>query len=133
MTVNLTFLFRKKHDVKIGFRGFKIHGGVLKNIYGVGLPSIVMQSIGSVMLVGLNAILIKFSDAAVAVLGIYFRLQSFIFMPVFGLTQGSLPIFGYITGQKQGQADPGIQDGAEDCVDHYDGECFCSRYFQFLC
>ncbi len=100
MTVNLTFLFRKKHDVKIGFRGFKIHGGVLKNIYGVGLPSIVMQSIGSVMLVGLNAILIKFSDAAVAVLGIYFRLQSFIFMPVFGLTQGSLPIFGYNYGAK---------------------------------
>lgn len=100
MILILIFLFGKKLDVKISFRGFRVNWGVLKNIYGVGLPSIIMQSIGSVMLVGLNAILIKFSEAAVAVLGVYFRLQSFIFMPVFGLTQGSLPIFGYNFGAK---------------------------------
>ncbi len=100
MVISLSFLFGKKHDIKISIRGFRVNWGVIKNIYGVGLPSIVMQSIGSVMLLGLNAILIQFSDAAVAVLGIYFRLQSFVYMPVFGLTQGALPIFGYNYGAK---------------------------------
>ncbi len=100
MTLSLFFLFGRKQEVKISFRSFRINWRVLENIYGVGLPSIIMQSIGSVMLIGLNAILISFSEAAVAVLGVYFRLQSFIFMPVFGLTQGSLPIFGYNFGAK---------------------------------
>lgn len=100
MVLSLIFLFTVKHEVTLGFRGFRINWDILKNIYRVGLPSIVMQAIGSVMLVGLNAILIAFSDAAVAVLGIYFRLQSIIFMPVFGLTQGAMPIFGYNFGAK---------------------------------
>ncbi len=100
MSMSLIFLYKKKHEVEISFRGFQINWRVLKNIYSVGLPSIIMQSVGSVMLVGLNAILISYSEAAVAVLGVYFRLQSFIFMPVFGLTQGSLPIFGYNFGAK---------------------------------
>jgi len=100
MSMSLIFLYKKKHEVEINFHGFKINWRVLKNIYSVGLPSIIMQSVGSVMLVGLNAILISYSEAAVAVLGVYFRLQSFIFMPVFGLTQGSLPIFGYNFGAK---------------------------------
>jgi putative MATE family efflux protein len=100
MVLSLIFLFTLKLGVSIELRSFKINWDILKNIYSVGLPSIVMQSIGSVMLVGLNAILIAFSEAAVAVLGIYFRLQSFIFMPVFGLTQGAMPIFGYNFGAK---------------------------------
>ena len=103
MSLGLTFLFTKKHEVKISFHDFKINWRILKDIYSVGLPSIVMQSIGSVMLLGLNAILISFSNAAVAVLGVYFRLQSLIFMPVFGLTQGSLPIFGYNYGARNKQ------------------------------
>ena len=100
MTLGLIFLFTKKHDVKISLRGFRINWQILKNIYGVGLPSIVMQAMSSFMLVGLNAILIGFSEAAVAVLGIYYRLQSFIFMPVFGLTQGAMPILGYNFGAR---------------------------------
>lgn len=100
MILGLTFLFRIKHEVKISFRDFHINWSVLRNIYGVGFPSIIMQSLASVMLLGLNAILITFSEAAVAVLGVYYRLQSFIFMPVFGLTQGALPIFGYNYGAK---------------------------------
>ena len=100
MCLGIFFLFAKKHEVNITLRGFRIDWGILKNIYSVGFPSIIMQSIGSVMLVGLNGILIAFSDAAVAVLGVYFRLQSFIFMPVFGLTQGALPIFGYNYGAR---------------------------------
>jgi len=100
MCLGLTFLFTKKHEVMITFRGFRIDWNILKNIYSVGFPSIIMQSIGSVMLIGLNSILISFSEAAVAVLGVYFRLQSFIFMPVFGLCQGSMPIFGYNYGAR---------------------------------
>jgi putative MATE family efflux protein len=100
MCLGLFFLFSRKHDVKISFQKFRISWMTLRNIYSVGFPSIIMQSIGSVMLVGLNAILIRFSEAAVAVLGAYFRLSSFILMPVFGLTQGCMPIFGYNYGAK---------------------------------
>lgn len=101
MILGLIFLLGRKHEVVIQLKGFKLNGQVLKNIYSVGLPSILMQSIGSIMIFGLNAILITFSNAAVAVLGIYFRLQSFIFMPVFGLSQGAMPIFGYNYGAKK--------------------------------
>ncbi|MBR0596732.1 MATE family efflux transporter [Sinanaerobacter chloroacetimidivorans] len=101
MSLGLLFLFTKKHEVKIKIKNFRFNWYIIKSIYNVGLPAIVMQSIGSVMLVGFNSILISFSDAAVAVLGVYFRLQSFIFMPVFGLTQGSMPIFGYNFGAKK--------------------------------
>ena len=59
-----------------------------------------MQAIGSVMLFGLNAILGAISETGVAVLGVYQRLQSFVFMPVFGLTQGALPILGYNFGAR---------------------------------
>ena len=57
-----------------------------------------MQAIGSVMTIGMNAILISFNETAVAVFGVYFKLQSFVFMPVFGLTQGIMPIIGYNYG-----------------------------------
>ena len=100
MCLGLLFLFTKKHDVKISFKGFRINWTSVKNIYQVGLPAIIMQAMSAVMLVGFNIILISFSEAAVAVLGVYFRLQSFIFMPVFGLVQGSMPIFGYNYGAK---------------------------------
>lgn len=89
----------KEHAVTVRLRGFKTDWRVVKDIYGVGLPSIIMQSIGSIMLLGYNAILAA-SAAAVAVLGIYFKLQSFIFMPVFGLTQGAMPIMGYNFGAR---------------------------------
>ncbi|MGI6731348.1 MAG: MATE family efflux transporter [Anaerovoracaceae bacterium] len=101
MSVGLFFLFKKKHDVKINFKNFKIDWVTLKNIYAVGLPSIIMQSISSVMILGLNSILISFSEAAVAVLGIYYRLQSIIFMPVFGLNQGTMPVMGYNFGARK--------------------------------
>lgn len=71
---------------------------VIKRIYAVGLPSIIMQSIGSVMTFGFNKILIGFSKTAVAVFGVYFKLQSFIFMPVFGLNNGLIPIMAFNYG-----------------------------------
>ena len=93
-------LITKKHDVKISFKNFKLNGKTIKDIYAVGVPSIIMQSISSVMILGLNAILITFSETAVSVLGVYFKLQSFVFMPVFGLMQGGMPIMGYNFGAK---------------------------------
>lgn len=89
----------KEHVVHIRLRGFEMDWNVVKDIYAVGLPAIFMQSIASIMLFGYNAILAA-SKTAVAVLGIYFRLQSFIFMPVFGLTQGAMPIMGYNFGSR---------------------------------
>lgn len=100
MVFAITVLFVKSHDIKICFKGFKINWITVKNIYAVGFPSIIMQSIGSVMILGLNAILITFSEIAVSVLGVYYKLQSFIFMPVFGLNQGVMPVIGYNYGAR---------------------------------
>ena len=92
----------KDHDVVISFRKFRLNWKIIGSIYAVGFPSIIMQSIGSVMNVAMNAILISFADGvtAVAVFGVYFKLQSFVFMPVFGLTHGLMPIMGYNYGAR---------------------------------
>ena len=99
MLFALFVIFFKKHDIKISFKNFKLNKMTVKNIYAVGLPSIIMQSIGSVMIIGLNAIL-SASQAAVTVLGVYYKLQSFVFMPCFGLNQGVMPIIGYNYGAR---------------------------------
>lgn len=88
------------HAVEIDLKHFKPDRKILKEIYVVALPAIIMQSLGSVMVSGLNLILITFSSTAVAVLGVYYKLQSLIIMPVFGLTQGYMPIMGYNYGAK---------------------------------
>lgn len=87
-------------EVHIRFKDFKPEMAIFKEIYSIGLPSIVMQSIGSFMTAGLNQILMSFSATAVAVLGVYFKLQSFIFMPIFGLNNGMVPIIGYNYGAR---------------------------------
>ncbi len=91
----------KNREIKFQFRGFRFSGQIVGNIYKVGVPSIIMQSISSVMNVGMNKILIMFSTTAVAVFGVYYKLQSFVFMPVFGLTQGLIPITGYNYGARR--------------------------------
>ena len=95
MVFSVYVAFRKNHAVTIQIKGFRPQKAVIQEIYAVGLPSIVMQSIGSVLVMGLNAILITFSEIAVSVLGVYYKLQSFVFMPVFGLNQGLMPIMGF--------------------------------------
>ena len=99
MLFGIIVLFCKKHEVKISFKNFKFSLSTIKSIYSVGFPSIIMQSIGSVMIIGLNAILAA-SEASVTVLGIYYKLQSFVFMPCFGLNQGVMPIIGYNYGAR---------------------------------
>ena len=88
-------------DVCIRPSHIRFHWDTVKEIYRVGIPSIVMMSISSVMNFGLNQILIAFSTTATAVFGVYFKLQSFIFMPVFGLNNGMVPIISYNYGAKK--------------------------------
>jgi len=98
----LAFIFnvKKNKEVSVIWNKFKPEGHVIKLIYEVGIPSIIMQSITSVTTYVLNQILIVYSEAAVTVYGIYFKLQSFIFMPVFGINNGMVPIIGYNYGAK---------------------------------
>lgn len=101
MIFSIYVMFRKEHDVHIHFRHFRFNLDTIKNIYAVGFPSIIMQSISSVMIFFMNGILIAFSNSAVSVLGVYYKLQSFVFMPVFGLTHGVMPIIGFNYGAKK--------------------------------
>ena len=98
MIVGLCILFFGNHAIALEFKGFRFHGKTMKDIYVVGLPSIVMNAIGTLMTMAMNGILAGFSAVAVNVFGVY--LQSFVFMPVFGLTQGLMPIMGYNYGAR---------------------------------
>lgn len=93
--------YKKNHEVKLDFKGFRPSGSIIKQIYVVGIPSIIMQSIGSVMVFCMNQILIAFSTTATAVFGVYFKLQSFIFMPIFGMNNGMVPIVAYNYGAQK--------------------------------
>ena len=99
--VGIFFNATRNPDVHISLKGFRPHGPTIRAIYSVGLPGIVMQSIGSVMVFGMNQILIAFTDTATAVFGVYFKLQSFFFMPVFGLNNGMVPIVAYNFGARK--------------------------------
>ena len=99
--VGLFMNLRLNPEVPLGLRHFRIHGPTLRRILAIGLPSVAMQSIGSVMTFAMNQILIAFSSTAVAVFGVYFKLQSFIFMPVFGLNNGTVPIIAYNYGARK--------------------------------
>ncbi|MDO5141408.1 MAG: MATE family efflux transporter [Eubacteriales bacterium] len=103
MLIGLWGVFRHQKMLKLSMRRFKWRAQTVKDIYRVGLPSIVLQSVVSVMNAGLNAILIGFSQMAVNVLAVYFKLQTFVFMPVFGLNQGSMPVMGYNYGARNKQ------------------------------
>ena len=103
MIVSAIVVATRKHAIKISFKGFRFDRKTVKDIYAVGLPAIVMQAIGTVMNMAMNGILSGFSTTAYTVFGLYFKLQSFVFMPVFGLTQGLLPIMGYNYGARDKQ------------------------------
>jgi putative MATE family efflux protein len=98
MSYVITMLNVKKHDIHITLRGLKIQKENVIEIYKVGAPTILMNSVASFTTTSMNMILMSFSEGAISVLGIYFKLQSFVFMPVFGLTQGAMPIMGYNFG-----------------------------------
>lgn len=94
----LFFNLKYNKEISLSLKGFKPDIPVIGKIYSVGIPSIIMQAIGSVMTYGMNRILISFSSTATAVFGVYSKIQSFIFMPVFGLNNGMVPIIAYNYG-----------------------------------
>lgn len=99
--LGLMLLFSKRTSLSLNFKKFKYTPDIVKDIYQVGFPSILMQSLTAVVTLTLNLIVVKHSELAVSVLGIYFRLESFILLPLFGLTQGVLPLIGFNYGAKQ--------------------------------
>ncbi|MBE6762912.1 MAG: MATE family efflux transporter [Ruminococcaceae bacterium] len=104
MLLAIRFNRTKNKEIHITLRGFRPNLKTIRKIYAVGIPSIIMGSIASVMTFFFNRILLGFGypigDAGVTVLGTYFKLQSFIFMPVFGLNNGMVPIVAYNYGAK---------------------------------
>jgi putative MATE family efflux protein len=91
-------LFSDKNEIKFNLNEFEFDFSIIREIYSVGFPAMVMQFLASFMLGGMNWILSSFSSTAIAAAGVYFRLQSFVFMPVFGLNQGYMPLVGYNFG-----------------------------------
>ncbi len=97
----LYMLFRGGNVVNLNLKHFEWDFSIVKGIYNVGLPAMIMQVIASFMVGTMNVILSTFSSTAIAAMGIYFRLQSFVFMPIFGFNQGYLPIVGYNYGHRR--------------------------------
>ena len=97
----LYFCIKKNPEVSLSFKGFRPHGPMIRRILTIGVPSVIMQSIGSVCTFLMNQILIAFSATAVAVFGVYFKLQSFVFMPIFGMNNGTVPIVAYNYGARR--------------------------------
>lgn len=100
MILALIMNLKANKDIQLHFRSFRPCASTIGHIYEVGVPSIVMQSIGSVMTFGFNKILLMFTPTATAVFGVYFKLNSFIFMPIFGLNNGMVPIIAYNYGAR---------------------------------
>lgn len=114
------------HEIKLSFKGFRPDIKMIKTIYGIAIPSIIMQSIGSIMTYSMNRILITFSSTATAVFGVYFKLQSFFFMPVFGLNNGITPIIAYSYGAGQ-------RKRMLKTIKLSMTVAFCLTFFGFLC
>ena len=95
------FNLKRNEDVQINMKGFRPELHVIKRIYAVGFPSVIMQAIGSVMTFSMNRILTGLNEASVAVFTVYFKLQSLFFMPVFGLNNGMIPILAFNFGARK--------------------------------
>lgn len=100
MLYALKLVLRNKNGLKLNLKKFHYSNNITGEIFKVGIPAMFMQILGSIMVSGINLILAGFSGTAVAAFGAYFKLQSFVYMPVFGLTQGIMPIVGYNYGAK---------------------------------
>ena len=89
------FNIKVNKEIHITFKGFRPSGKRICNILFIGIPSVIMMAIGSVMTFCMNKILVVFTSTAVAVFGVYFKLQSFAFMPIFGMNSGMVPIIAF--------------------------------------
>ena len=100
MSIGFFINVRFNHDVHIRLRGFRPDGKIIREIVQIGLPAAVQQSLLSVLTIGLNRILMPFSQTAVGFYGVYYKLQNFLFMPVYGLNNALIPMIGYNFGAK---------------------------------
>ena len=100
-TTAFIYNLKRNSDIQLSLKGFKPNVPMIGRIYQIAVPSIVMQSIGSVMNTGMNLILMDLSSTAAAVFGVYYKLQSFFFMPVFGLNNGLIPIISFNFGARK--------------------------------
>lgn len=101
MLLGLVLNLKYNKEIQFSFRAMKPSASIVKRIYAIGVPSIIMQTTASVMALAVNAILLGFTETAVAVFGIYYKVQGFFFMPVFGLTNGIVSIVAYNFGAQK--------------------------------
>ena len=99
--IGLALNFAVNKEIKIKIANFVPNAKLVKDMLIIGIPSVLMQAIGSIMTFCMNIILISFSDIALNVFGVYFKLQSFVFMPIFGLNNGMVPIIAYNFGARK--------------------------------
>ena len=102
-TIGVFLHFSKNPELKLNFRGFRFNGHTVGKIYAVGVPSIMMSALVSVMTYLMNVILKDYEEVAATVFGVYFKLQSFVVMPVFGMNNGIVPIIAYNYGAGKGE------------------------------
>ena len=102
MLISMLFVLKGEHEVTVSFKGFRPNGNSIREIYRVGLPAIIMQGIGSVMNTGMNFILSRFltDGMGVAIMSVYYKMQSLVFMPLFGITNASMSIMAFNYGAK---------------------------------
>lgn len=100
MLLGVYFNLTKNKDVQLSFKSFEFEGYYLKGICTVGIPTIIMQSMSSVMCFGINKLLLNFSTTSTAVFGAYFKLQTFVYMAIFGLNNALIPIVAFNIGAK---------------------------------
>ena len=98
MSISFVLIFSKKNEVRLRAKNLRLRGPVVKEIYKVGAPSIILQALGTVMTLALNGILIAYTETAVAVFGVYFRIQSIAMMPLFGMTNAAMSIIAFNYG-----------------------------------
>ncbi|SCW31323.1 putative efflux protein, MATE family [Lachnospiraceae bacterium C10] len=99
--IALYFNIRYNNEIEISWKKYRMDFPTVRSIYGISLPTIIMQAVGSVMYYGFSRIVVRFTEDAVTVFGSYFKLQSFVFMPIFGLNNGMIPIVGYNYGARR--------------------------------
>lgn len=102
MLVGIWFTQKKVTEIHLGWKGFRPNGNMIRKIYAVGVPAMFIQGMMAIMMLFMNTILAGFSDLAVSVFGIYYKLQNFMFMAILGMTNALIPIVGYNYGAKNG-------------------------------
>ena len=99
--LGLYYNLRKNPEIQFAWNQLRPSGPIIARIYGVGVPSILLQTVSSLLIFGLNQILVAFSETATAVYGVYFKLQGFAFLPIIGMNNGMVPIIAYNYGAKK--------------------------------